>query len=102
MNLGFIFVCSIPAVALILGLRERWWLQQKMSAITYRINVNGTRGKSTLTRLITAALLEAGIPTIGKVTGSKSCLLTFEKTETRLIAKEVEIIRRPEIGRAHV
>jgi len=41
-----------------------------VARIPHRIYVNGTRGKSSVTRLIAAALREGGVRTIAKTTGS--------------------------------
>lgn len=86
----------LPAAALALGIREKIWARRETEAIPYRVNVNGTRGKSTVTRLLTAALLEAGIPAVGKATGSKSCLLGFREENGSLLGYEVELQRKPE------
>ncbi len=45
-------------------------LARSRSKIDIRIHVNGTRGKSSLTRLIAAGLREAGVPTFAKTTGT--------------------------------
>lgn len=42
----------------------------KLKSIPIRIHVNGTRGKSSVTRLIAAALREQGIKTFAKTTGT--------------------------------
>ena len=91
-----LFLLIFPLVAIGLAVNEKYHVFKQVSAIRYRINVNGTRGKSTVTRLLTAALLEAGIPTIGKATGSKSCILSFETIENQLLAQEIELLRQPE------
>lgn len=44
--------------------------QRRLKRIRHRIYVNGTRGKSSVTRLIAAALREGGVRTIAKTTGS--------------------------------
>ncbi len=44
--------------------------QKNVSNIPIRIHVNGTRGKSSVTRLITAGLRNGGIPTVAKITGT--------------------------------
>lgn len=53
----------------------QWWLewshhQARLSQIPLKIHVNGTRGKSTVTRLIAAGLRHAGQITVAKTTGS--------------------------------
>jgi poly-gamma-glutamate synthase PgsB/CapB len=43
---------------------------RNLRRIPVRIHVNGTRGKSSVTRLLTAALNSAGVRTFGKTTGT--------------------------------
>jgi poly-gamma-glutamate synthase PgsB/CapB len=57
-------------VLFILGVYEKHQNKKKRDKLTIRVNVTGTRGKSTATRLITSILHEAGYKTIGKTTGS--------------------------------
>ena len=44
--------------------------QQRIRAVPHRIHVNGTRGKSSVTRLIGAGLRAGGLRTLTKVTGT--------------------------------
>ena len=53
-----------------LGLIESWIHKNAISKIPIRIHVNGTRGKSSVTRLIAAGLRAGGIKTFAKTTGS--------------------------------
>lgn len=53
-----------------LGVAERFFHLRRLARVPTRIHVNGSRGKSSVTRLIAAALREAGIPTLAKTTGS--------------------------------
>jgi poly-gamma-glutamate synthase PgsB/CapB len=48
---------------------ERIRHEQRLKRIRIRIHVNGTRGKSSVTRLIASALRSAGIRTLAKTTG---------------------------------
>jgi poly-gamma-glutamate synthase PgsB/CapB len=49
---------------------ESWLHRQALTSIPIRIHVNGTRGKSGVTRLIAAGLRAAGIRTCAKTTGT--------------------------------
>ncbi|WP_442506350.1 poly-gamma-glutamate synthase PgsB [Novipirellula sp. SH528] len=52
------------------GIAESLWHQRNLSKIPIRIHVNGTRGKSSVTRLIAAGLRAGGIRTCAKTTGT--------------------------------
>ena len=58
-----ITVAACAALICGLGIWERFRLRRSLSRIPIRIHVNGTRGKSSVTRLIAAALREAGLRT---------------------------------------
>ncbi len=61
--------------------------QKNIYSIPIRIHVNGTRGKSSVTRLIGAGLTESGIKTITKVTGTYPRLILEDGTETIIYRK---------------
>ncbi|MBI2919653.1 MAG: poly-gamma-glutamate synthase PgsB [Planctomycetes bacterium] len=73
-----------------------WWEYRRhlrnVAAVTERIHVNGTRGKSSVTRLIAAGIRAGGTRTFAKTTG----------TEPRMIFPDgrEEVIARP--GRANI
>ena len=76
----------IFSAALLIGLLapllwERRARDQALAAVRIRIHVNGTRGKSTVTRLIAAALREAGIQTVAKTTGTAPRLILPDGSE---------------------
>jgi poly-gamma-glutamate synthase PgsB/CapB len=79
-------VVLIVSTALLAGLLaflcwERRARDAALAAIPVRIHVNGTRGKSTVTRLITAALREAGIRTLAKTTATAPRLILTDGRE---------------------
>lgn len=61
--------------------------QKRIFSIPVRIHVNGTRGKSSVTRLIGAGLRAGGIPTITKVTGTHPRLILEDGSETIVYRK---------------
>jgi len=71
----------------LLGIIEYHLHQKRIYSIPIRIHVNGTRGKSSVTRLIGAALTEGGIKTITKVTGTYPRLILEDGTETSIFRK---------------
>lgn len=74
-------VLGCLGVLLLLGALERLARDRARRAVLIRIHVNGTRGKSTVTRLIWGALREAGIPTVAKTTGTAARLLLPDGSE---------------------
>lgn len=75
-----------------LGVAERAVHRRALHGIGLRVHVNGTRGKSSTTRLIAAGLRAAGRTTLGKTTGSLPRLLLPN-------GDELEVVRA---GRANV
>jgi len=67
---GMIFVLALLVGLVVLGVLEYAAHKSNLAAIPIRIHVNGTRGKSSVTRLITSALNHAGIYAFGKTTGT--------------------------------
>ena len=74
-------VIILSLALLILGLCENFFHQRNLRTIPIRILVNGTRGKSSVTRLIAGALREAGYRTIAKTTGSEAMIILEDGTE---------------------
>lgn len=62
--------------------------QKRLKLIPIRIHVNGTRGKSSVTRLIGAGLRAGGLKTITKVTGTFPRLILSDGTEVSIHRKE--------------
>jgi poly-gamma-glutamate synthase PgsB/CapB len=63
------------ALLVALGGFESWLHARRRDAIAIRIHVNGTRGKSSVVRLIAAALRAHGVRTYAKTTGSQARLI---------------------------
>lgn len=80
----------IMAGAFALGVAEKRLVTRNIQKIPLRIVVNGIRGKSTVTRLITGILKEAGYRVVGKTTGSAARMIYWDKEEEEII------YRRPE------
>ena len=62
--------------------------QQLLKTIPHRIHVNGTRGKSSVTRLIGAGLRAGGIPSITKVTGTYPRMILPDGSEVAIHRNE--------------
>lgn len=63
-------VIALSILLLCAGIAEEIRLKRVSDRVSLRILVNGTRGKSTVTRMLIAALNGCGIRTSGKTTGS--------------------------------
>ncbi len=80
---------------------ERIRHEQRLKRIKIRIHVNGTRGKSSVTRLIAAALRRSGIRTLAKTTGMTPELILPDGTRETIrrwapanILEQLKVIRR--------
>lgn len=71
-----ILLLSLIALALVaLGVIEQTLHRRRLRGIPIRIHVNGTRGKSSVTRLIAAGLRAGKITTLAKTTGTLARLI---------------------------
>ncbi|NLW52566.1 MAG: poly-gamma-glutamate synthase PgsB [Tissierellia bacterium] len=84
-----IIVLLILAGLITQGVLEQNENEKNIKKIPIRVNVNGIRGKSTATRLISAVLAGAGYRNIGKTTGTSPRMIYG------LSRAEKEIIRMP-------
>lgn len=64
------FLLALTMLLILLGLFEALAHKKHLKKIPIRIHVNGTRGKSSVTRLIAAGLREGGVVTCAKTTGT--------------------------------
>lgn len=67
---GTLLLLGATGLLTTLGLAESLAHRRNLSRIPIRIHVNGTRGKSTVTRLIASGLRAGGIRTCAKTTGT--------------------------------
>jgi gamma-polyglutamate synthase len=72
-------------LVLVLWGREAWIHQRALRAIPIRIHINGSRGKSSVTRLVAGALREGGIRTVAKTTGSTPRLILPDGEEEPIL-----------------
>jgi poly-gamma-glutamate synthase PgsB/CapB len=78
-------VVLLLALLLVLWSYEAWRHRRALRAIPVRIHVNGSRGKSSVTRLIAAALRQSGHRVVAKTTGSKARFIHADGTEEPVI-----------------
>jgi len=84
---SFYILLVIIIIAVIAGIIEYFRHQHRIHSIPVRIHINGTRGKSSVTRLIGAGLRAGGISNITKVTGTFPRLIIEDGTETYIHRK---------------
>lgn len=83
----FIVLLIVFLIVSLYGIVEFALHQKRIFSIPIRIHVNGTRGKSSVTRLIGAAMREGGIKTITKVTGTYPRLVLDDGSEVEIFRK---------------
>lgn len=87
-------------ILIFMGIVEKKRNKENIKKIPIRININGIRGKSTITRLTTAILAEAGYETVGKTTGSAPRIIHNHEQEEIEIERDyrgVNIIEQVEV-----
>ncbi|MCB0823064.1 MAG: poly-gamma-glutamate synthase PgsB [Bacteroidales bacterium] len=84
---SFYLLLLLVILAAIAGAIEYYRHQKRIYSIPIRIHINGTRGKSSVTRLIGAGLKAGGINNITKVTGTFPRLILEDGTETYIHRK---------------
>ena len=81
--MGFAFAAVTGFLLFLIGERVLLWCARKQFALV--IHVNGTRGKSTVTRMIHALLRSQGMEVFGKTTGSAARFLLPDGTERPIL-----------------
>lgn len=86
--MSLLIILLITVGLIVYGVVEFQRHQKNLRSIPIRIHVNGTRGKSSVTRLIGAGLRAGGYNTITKVTGTFPRLILNDGTEVVVHRKE--------------
>ncbi|MBN1273405.1 MAG: poly-gamma-glutamate synthase PgsB [Candidatus Aminicenantes bacterium] len=82
----FVFLSSGCVIFFIIFLTvERLLLDSRRRAVSLRVCVFGTRGKSSVTRLVAAALRENGLQVLARTTGSRPVLIYPDGREEEII-----------------
>lgn len=89
----FFILTGITLLLILSGLLEYYHHQQVLSRLPLRIHVNGTRGKSSVTRLIAAGLRGGGLNAVAKTTGTAPRIID-QQGKDRIIHR----LRSPSIG----
>ena len=80
-----IYLTAVFLAMIVVAVAEYVAHQRRAYSIPIRIHVNGTRGKSSVTRLIAAGLRAGGISTMAKTTGTLPRIIDFEGLEIPII-----------------
>ena len=86
--LSLYIIIPLTVFLIIYGAIEYQIHQKHLKAIPTRIHINGTRGKSSVTRLIGAGLRAGGLKTITKVTGTFPRIILADGSEAIVHRKE--------------
>ncbi len=84
-ELIFAGVCLVFFLSYLLG--EKIYLASKIKKIPLRICITGTRGKSTVTRLIAGILRENGLKVLAKTTGSRPVMISPDGSEREIMRR---------------
>jgi poly-gamma-glutamate synthase PgsB/CapB len=71
----------ITALLIIIFVYEKYTHETRIAKVPVRIHVNGSRGKSSVTRLITAGLRGGGMRVVGKTTGTSPRVIYTDGSE---------------------
>ncbi len=78
---GSILLAATAGSLTALGIVESWVHRRNLQRIPVRVHVNGTRGKSSVTRLIYGGLKAGGLRTCAKTTGTLPRMILPDGTE---------------------
>lgn len=81
MAAGFALLGGIVAGGALLGMAEKATHRRAQAQVPLRIHVNGTRGKTTVTRYIAALMRGLGRKTVAKTTGTEPLFIDLEGEE---------------------
>lgn len=77
-------IVLLSFLLIIFGIIEKKVYEHKLEQIPLKIYINGTRGKSSTTRLIAASLRESGLEVIAKTTGSAARFIYEDGSEAEI------------------
>ena len=80
-NIAIPLIIGASGALLAAGVVEKILHRRSLKAVPIRVMVNGTRGKTSVTRLIAAILREAGVRTWAKTTGSQAAWILPDGSE---------------------
>jgi poly-gamma-glutamate synthase PgsB/CapB len=78
---GLTLILVLAVLLVLLGCAEYLLHRRRLARIPVRVHVNGTRGKSSVTRLVAAGLRAGGVRTCAKTTGTLARMILPDGTE---------------------
>lgn len=110
MDIKFIFMLNITtALLLFFSILQLIRHTKRLKTIKYRVHVNGTRGKSSVTRLIAAGLRAGGLKTCAKTTGTVPRMIMPDGREYPIfrpgrpnIAEQLRVVRTAKANNVEV
>jgi poly-gamma-glutamate synthase PgsB/CapB len=78
---GITVIFLLFTLLVLIGIGEAFLHKRTLSSIPIRIHVNGTRGKSSVVRLIAGGLRESGMVTCAKTTGTLARMILPDASE---------------------
>ena len=98
--ISFSVLLLILLLILAIGSLEVYFHNKSIKNIPIRIHVNGIRGKSSVVRLIAAALRESGMKTFAKTTGTSPCIINdkgndigIHRLRSATIGEQIKLMR---------
>lgn len=98
-----LIICCCFFIFLLYLILEKIYLSSIVDDVPIRICITGSRGKSSVVRLVHAALIRNDIKALGKTTGSRSSLLLPDGTEENIYRRGPQSIleQRKILRKAH-
>ena len=100
MGITSITLLTLILLLIIIGIFEYYFHSKALANIPIRIHVNGTRGKSSVARLIAAGLRGGGLRTFAKTTGTTPRIINEKGKDVELyrlrsasIGEQIKLIR---------
>lgn len=97
-----ILMALVIAAYFVLARRQVKKHHALIGTIKTRVHVNGIRGKSSVTRLIAAALREGELSVLAKTTGTAARIITDHTVEAPVVRKEPDIAEQRKVLHQHI
>ncbi len=85
MTLVFFLLVAVWCLVLVLWYLEYRRIRRDQDLVSIRIGITGTRGKSSLVRLLAGAFRANGLDVLAKTSGSEACLILPDGTDRPII-----------------